>query len=153
MNRYNRQWIWYIQFGKEGWRTNVAEATLNRCPTLSGAEMLCLTICILVSRSCSFISPTWILGSSNKSPLLSVTQHMQHARLGICRQASPLASPGWSLPRAIAPRPFCLLANDAHCCRTKLQIQPHSLCKCIVDHSGSHEVGLQTGPSRKTLVT
>ena len=114
---------------------------------------LCLTIWILVSRSCSFISPTWILGSSNKSPLLSVTQHMQHARLGICRQASPLASPGWSLPRAIAPRPFCLLANDAHCCRTKLQIQPHSLCKCIVDHSGSHEVGLQTGPSRKTLVT
>ena len=92
-------------------------------------------------------------GSSNKSLLLGVTQHMQHTRLGICRQASPLASPGWSLPRAIAPRPFCLLANDAHCCRTKLQIQPHSLCKCIGNHSGSHEVGLQTGPSWKTLVT
>ena len=47
MNRYNRQWIWYIQFGKEGWRTNVAEATLNRCPTLPGARNamgLCFTI-------------------------------------------------------------------------------------------------------------
>ena len=42
-----------------GARTNVAEATLNCCPTLPGARNamgLCFTIWIWVSRSCDFIS-------------------------------------------------------------------------------------------------